>query len=105
MNYPCSHCETNMVETTTLLRDVPVTCYRCPKCKRKVFSEEQAMTAARKIDSIRMLDWYRKPIMEIGGSLAVTIPKPVADAFHLKGKNVRIKPLLSKGKIEITVME
>ena len=63
------------------------------------------MAAARKVDAAHMLDWYRKPIMEIGGSLAVTIPKPVADAFHLKGKIVRIKPLLDKGKIEITVME
>lgn len=94
-----------MVETTTRISGIEVVCYRCPKCERKVFSEEQAFAAARKIDSIKMLDWYRKPIMEIGGSLAVTIPKLVADAFHLKGKNVRIKPLLSKGKIEISVME
>ncbi|MEK6960061.1 MAG: hypothetical protein AABX47_02735 [Nanoarchaeota archaeon] len=105
MNYPCFECDTNMVETTTSISGIEVTCYRCPKCKSKVFSEEQAFAAARKIDAIKMLDWYRKPIMEIGGSLAVTIPKPVADAFHLKGKNVRIKPLLSKGKIEISVME
>jgi len=105
MNYPCFHCDTNMVETTTHISGIEVICYRCPKCKRKVFSEEQAMTAARKIDSIKMLDWYRKPIMEIGGSLAVTIPKPVADAFHLKGKIVKVKPLLSEGKIEISVMD
>ncbi|MEK6960059.1 MAG: hypothetical protein AABX47_02725 [Nanoarchaeota archaeon] len=105
MNHLCTKCEREMVVSTTTISGVPGECYHCPQCKRKVFDMRQALSIARTIDAARGLGEYRKPIMEIGGSLAVTIPKPVADAFHLKGKNVKIKPLLSEGKIEISVME
>lgn len=103
MSHLCTKCEREMVVSTTTINGVTGECFLCHECKRKVFDMSQAIVLARKIDASRGLGQYRKPVLELGGSLAVTIPKPVADAFHLKGKNVMIKPDLGKGKIEITV--
>lgn len=103
MTETCIDCETRMVLDKTTIRGVMVECYKCPECKEKIFTEEQTRLAVQMLEASRLAKEYKKPILQIGGSLAVTIPKDIAEVFHLKGRQVTIKPLLDQKKIEIRV--
>lgn len=71
-----------------------VDAYYCEKCKEELFTSEQAATAQQKLKEIYPgFEPYaiNKKIAKIGNSLAIPLPKEVADFMHLhKGEKVKI---------------
>ena len=103
MKHPCIDCNVEMQRAISTLRGLRLEAMQCPKCKSKVFTQEQATKVADAFKAQRLKTEYRRDIITIGSSSGLTLPKDIVDAFDLKGKKVTINPLMSKRKIELLV--
>ncbi|MBI4449265.1 hypothetical protein HY641_04545 [Candidatus Woesearchaeota archaeon] len=101
----CFECRVPMNLTKSHFRGLSFDAMQCPKCKEKVFTEEQATRVAEIFKAQRLKNEYRRDIITIGNSCGLTLPKDVVEAFDLKGKSVRVSPNMSKKRIELIVNE
>lgn len=78
---------------------------QCPKCKQKVFTEDLAINALKKLESLRMKKEYEKAPFHIGNSMGMTFPKDITKSFNLDNPKTRLKiiPHLDKNTIEIEI--
>ena len=79
----CSECNGKMKESNTHYKGLEFDGWECTKCGDKIFTEEQFMDVARKMQAARLAREYKRKAMKIGNSLAVTFPKDVVDAYDL----------------------
>ncbi|MCX6709618.1 MAG: hypothetical protein NTV63_01520 [Candidatus Woesearchaeota archaeon] len=77
--------------------------YVCPKCKKRVFTEEMAMSAVNILESKRLKEEYRKRPIKIGHSWGVVFPKDVAEFFSFDSKDAKIviMPNIKEKRVEI----
>lgn len=101
----CIHCDTEMRKATVTYRGLKFDAMECPKCREKIFTEKQTLDMARKLDEISMKKEYTKHPVRIGHSFGLIFPKAVSKIFGLdrKSTELRIKPLVKSGKIELSV--
>jgi hypothetical protein len=78
---------------------------QCPRCKQKVFTEDLAINALKKLESLRLKKEYDKVPLHIGNSIGMTFPKDITKSFNLDNPRTRLKiiPHLGQNKIEIEV--
>ena len=99
----CIECKTPLTKAVSIYKGIRLDSLQCPRCKRKVFDEERAMKAARRIDAAKLKKEYKKDIIKIGHSLAITIPKDLTDFFEMEGKTVTLLPDAFRKRIEIRI--
>jgi antitoxin MazE len=72
----CPLCETQMrKEPREIEKGVWVTVEVCPQCKDEWIDE---------MDHDRLVDLFKRKTFNLGGSIAVRIPKEIADALSIK---------------------
>ena|GEM_PF-1290023 len=99
----CVNCNVGMKKVLVKYKGMKFEARQCPKCKEKIFTEEQAMKAISKLEAERLKKEYVKKPIQIGHSIGMTFPKEVTEAFDLKRKKLIIHPNIEKMKIEISV--
>jgi hypothetical protein len=102
----CWECNVVMKPAKSRYRGMEFDSWRCPQCKGTIFTEEQSLAVAKRLDQQRMEKEYSKTFMKIGSSLGITLPKAIVDVFHLHpGKKTRIIPCFEDGRIIMEVEE
>jgi len=72
----CPLCKTQMrKEPTEIEKGVRITVKVCPQCKDQWINET---------DHDRLVDLFKRKTFNLGGSIAVRIPKEIADALSIK---------------------
>ncbi|MFH1917064.1 MAG: hypothetical protein ABIJ21_07420 [Nanoarchaeota archaeon] len=101
----CITCNKPLQPCTVTYKNEHYEAMRCPRCKRKVFTEDLALKALRKLESLRLQKEYEKTPLRIGNSIGITFPKDITRSFNLDNPKTRLKiiPLLDQNKIEIEV--
>lgn len=107
VNLLCFECEKPMQKATVTYRGIAFEAWKCPNCKESIFTEEQSLIFARRLDQQRMEENYTKSPMKIGSSWGITFPKDVVDVFRLNNKKTKMKliPDVAAGKIIIEIKE
>ncbi|MFH1072846.1 MAG: hypothetical protein V1743_05445 [Nanoarchaeota archaeon] len=103
----CIECDVVMVPATSRYRGLDFEAWQCPKCKEKIFTEEQSRIVVKKLEQQRLEKEYIKQPMRIGRSWGMTFPKTIVDVFHLNDKKTKMKllPDVREGRIIIEVEE
>lgn len=106
MKEKCFKCGTLMKEHGCKIAGVDAIGLKCLKCGDLVFTEAQAIAAAKKIDRSRLKEKYTKKPVKIGNSYGILMPRDIVKVFNLDSKDARIdiKTDKSNNKIEITVL-
>jgi ssDNA-binding Zn-finger/Zn-ribbon topoisomerase 1 len=101
----CMDCGIEMKKSITKYKGLPMEVLQCPKCKVKIYTEEQAHKAILKLEAQKLKGEYIKKAIKIGHSWGITFPKEIANLFELNKPQARLKihPNLEKGKIELSV--
>jgi len=101
----CVDCNIEMKKSTVNYKGLPMTALQCPKCKVRIYTEEQAHNAIVKVEAQRLKEEYIKRAIRIGHSWGITFPKEIADLFEFNNPQARLKicPDLEKGKISISL--
>jgi len=99
----CFYCDVEMKKVATKYRGMEFEAFQCPKCKKRVFTEEQTYHVAAKFQARRLKKEYLKKAIKIGASWGLTFPKEIVDVFELKSKKLRILPNVEKNKIELAI--
>lgn len=94
-----------MHKAKTRMRGVELDIYECPKCKSRIFTEEQATEAALKLDAQKLEKEYSKKPIKIGHSWGLTFPKNLADVFRINNSKAKMTliPKLKENVIEIKI--
>lgn len=100
----CVYCLAPSKKAKMKIKGVEVEYSKCTKCKKGIFTEEQATIAALKIDAHKLKKKYSKRPIEIGHSLGITFPKSLVEVFGLnKSKDVALIPKIKSRTIEIKI--
>ena len=101
----CMKCTIPMKKTFITYKGIKFEARECPKCKEKIFTEDLTLKAITKLEARKVESEYNKHPIKIGNSWGITFPKEVAEVFGLNNSkvNIRVHPLVEKGKIEISL--
>lgn len=102
----CINCEVPLKKAISYYKGMEFDAYQCPKCKVKIFTEEQATDVARKMKAARLKREYERKPIHIGRSIGMTFPKEITYAFDLDRPETRLKVShnMKENKIEIEVI-
>lgn len=67
---------------------IPYSCFKCGKCGEELVFEKDAEETFQNIAKIKEEQHYRKKVTITGNSLAITIPRKLANYLHLKKQSV-----------------
>lgn len=101
----CIYCEKKMHKSFVRYKGLELEAKECPKCHRRVFSEEQTLKAIEQIEEKELKEKYMKHPVKIGNSWGVIFPNEVSKKFQLNDKKTEliIHPMLSKKIIELQI--
>ncbi len=100
----CINCNVVLNKSSVIHKGTKLEAFQCPKCKQKLFTEEQTLSAINKIEGKRLKKEYNKRLIKIGHSIGLTFPKDIANVLGLdKNKVLKIHPDIKRSKIEIFV--
>ncbi len=100
----CIECNVKLKKTSVNYRGTKLESLQCPKCKQKIFTEEQTLDAINRLEEKRLEEEYIKQPIKIGHSIGITFPKAIIDVFKIKDSTkLKIHPDLKRSKIEIVV--
>ncbi len=76
-----------------------VTAYKCPKCNKTFFTEEQAHEIEARTQELKEYTFgFQRKVTMSGRNLVVGIPSELADHLKIKqGQTVRIIPIAKEG--------
>lgn len=100
----CINCNVVLNKSSVIHKGTKLEAFQCPKCKQKLFTEEQTLSAINKIEEKRLKKEYSKKLIKIGHSLGLTFPKDITNVLGLDNTTIlRIHPDVKRSKIEIFV--
>jgi hypothetical protein len=96
-------CGSEMKKKQIMFNGIEADAYECPKCKKRVFTEEMALSAVNALESRRLKQEYRKRPIKIGHSWGVVFPKDVAEFFSFDSRDAKIviMPNIKEKRVEI----
>ncbi len=105
MKEKCIYCSVPLKKTTVKVRGIYFEALQCPKCKNRVFTEQQADKAIIRLESQRLKKEYSKRPIKIGHSWGMTFPKELTEVFRINNKQstLKISPDVDKMIIRISV--
>ena len=103
MKEKCMECNVSLRQSTSVFKGINLRCLQCPKCKEKIFTEALLDETIDRINAAHLEVAYKRKVIQVGSSLALTFPKVLAKAFELDGKTILLRPNLPKKKIELLV--
>ncbi len=101
----CIDCNVEMKKSTVNYRGMPMDALQCPKCKARIYTEEQAHKAILKLEAQRLKEEYTKKAIKIGHSWGIIFPREIANLFAFNNPRARLKicPDLERGKVIISL--
>jgi len=98
----CSECKKEMKNALIEYKGLKLEALQCPKCKRKIFTEELTMKVISKLEATRLKEEYIKKPIKIGHSWGITFPKDIVDVFGFDNKSeIKVLPNIEKKIIEL----
>lgn len=98
----CIDCNVKLKNVFVLHRGTKLEALQCPKCKQKLFTEEQTLGAINKLEEKRLKEEYVKQTIKIGHSIGITFPKAITEIFGINSSTkLKLHPDVKNSKIEI----
>ncbi|HLC85182.1 MAG TPA: hypothetical protein VJH22_05310 [Candidatus Nanoarchaeia archaeon] len=101
--HSCIRCNVPLLTGHSAYKGLTFDALVCPKCGKKIFTQEQATQVIDKLEAQRLQQQYQRKIIKIGNSWGFTFPKDIVEVFQLTPKTpLRIQTDLKHNKIEIS---